>query len=282
MNQRLRLLVVLGLLVLLTLTLAGCNRERPAVTNDKGTPAPGRATIAAPAGAGTAAPTGVRGTQLETPTAPSPQAASQGAAPTTSAPQGGTSGETTYTVVAGDNLAAIAAKFGVTVDAIARLNGLGDPDALTLGQVLRIPAAGAAGATAGSAAAGAAPTAQPPAAAPAGQGAAAGLYTVQSGDTLGRIAQRFNTTVAELVRLNNITNPDALKVGQQLKVPGAGGAAPAAQPAASGQGRTHTVQSGETLSRIAKQYGVTVNQILTANKIDNPDRIFVGQKLIIP
>lgn len=52
--------------------------------------------------------------------------------------------------------------------------------------------------------------------------------------------------------------------------------------AASAQNRTHVVKSGETLSTIARQYGLTVQQIAAANGITNPDRIYAGQVLVIP
>ncbi len=52
--------------------------------------------------------------------------------------------------------------------------------------------------------------------------------------------------------------------------------------AALAQQRTHVVQPGETLYRIALRYGVTVEQLAAANGITNPSRIYVGQVLIIP
>lgn len=276
MNRRLRLLLVLGLLVLLAVSLAGCNRERPPTTNDKGTPAPGRGTVAAPVGSATLPPTetGARAPQ-PTPAAPSsePEQSSPAPAPTTSAPASGE--DFNYTVVAGDNLAAIAARFGTTVNAIARLNSLANPNSLTLGQVLKIPGSDsqATGSTTS----------------PSAPGTGSDTYTVQAGDTLGRIAQRFGTTADALASANGITNPDSIKVGQVLKLPGASSAAPeTSDEPASGEetetadGNSHVVAQGETLSTIAKRYGVTVQQILTANNITNPDRIYVGQKLIIP
>ena len=49
----------------------------------------------------------------------------------------------------------------------------------------------------------------------------AGTYTVKAGDTLWAISQKFGTTVAALVSLNNIANPELIQVGQVLKLPGA-------------------------------------------------------------
>ena len=109
---------------------------------------------------------------------------------------------------------------------------------------------------------------------------------MQAGDTLGKIAVRYGTTVAELLRINGLSNPDVLAIGQKLKVSGTSGAAPASvsgsKPATGGQGKTYTVQKGDTLLSIARRYGLTVKQLQTANNITNPDKIFPGQKLVIP
>lgn len=278
MSYRPRLIMVLSLLVLLTLTMSACNRERPVPTTTTTTPAAARGTVAAPTGgAGTqvAPTTSGAASAVPTPSAPSPQ---QVVVSPAAAAGGATGQSSTYTVVAGDTLATIAARFGTTTEAIAQLNSLADPNALTLGQKLQIPSgAGAAGqgaaATSGGAAAGGATSGE--------TRSATSTYTVQAGDTLGKIAQRFGTTVAELQRLNNITNPDVLTLGQKLVVPGSTGGAAVAVPTG-GQGRSYVVQRGDTLLSIARRFGLTVKQLQTANNISNPDRIAVGQKLIIP
>ena len=212
-----------------------------------------------------------------TPAAPQPQMVV--VSPAAPAQTGATGQSFVYTVVAGDTLLTIAQRFGTTPEAIAQLNSLADPNALTLGQKLQVPGTGAqtsGGATGtGGQSTGAATTG----------GAAAGgatSYTVQSGDTLGAIARRFGTTVAELVRVNNITNPDALIVGQKLTVPGTGGGAGAVTAPSGGQGKSYTVQRGDTLLSIARRFGLTVKQLQAANNISNPDRIYPGQKLVIP
>lgn len=107
---------------------------------------------------------------------------------------------------------------------------------------------------------------------------AGGTYTVQAGDTLFAIAQRYNLTVAELASANNITNINRLSVGEVLTIPGAGAAA----PPATGEERVHIVQRGENLFRIALQYGFTVNELVNYNNITNPARIDVGQEIRIP
>jgi LysM repeat protein len=277
MSNRLRLVLILGILILLTLSLSACNRERPAPANTSPTPARGTvaAPTAGPAVTQIAAPTPMGGA-VATPVAPSPQqVVVSPAAPATA----GSGQASTYTVVAGDTLNSIAARFGTTAEAIAQLNSLADPNALMLGQKLQIPAAGAAaGTSSGTTGTTSGSTGGTTGGSPATGGT--NTYTVQQGDTLGRIALRYDTTVQELVRLNNLANPDAISVGQKLIVPsGSGGAA--AAPAA-GQGKNYVIQRGDTLLSIARRFGLTVKQLQDANNITNPDRIFPGQTLVIP
>lgn len=100
-------------------------------------------------------------------------------------------------------------------------------------------------------------------------------YTVRKGDTLWEIAQKYKTTVNELVRLNKIKNPNLIFPGQKLKIPGK----MSANKSASAQ--YYTVKKGDTLWGIAKKYGTTVNKLVSLNNIKNPDLIFPGQKIRI-
>ncbi len=120
-------------------------------------------------------------------------------------------------------------------------------------------------------------------------------YTIRPGDSLGKIASRFGVSAREIAELNQIANPNLIKVNQQIilppharNVPAAQSSASAPRPAASapavsaGPGTTHTVTSGETLARIGSKYGVSAKRIAEANSIANPNVIRVGQKLVIP
>lgn len=106
-------------------------------------------------------------------------------------------------------------------------------------------------------------------------------YTVVPGDTLSRIAQRFGTTVAVLVQTNRIINPNLIYVGQILTIPGGGGGGGGTTPPPA-PGGTYVVQPGDTLSRIAARFGVTLTAIAQANRITNINLIYVGQVLTIP
>jgi len=92
-------------------------------------------------------------------------------------------------------------------------------------------------------------------------------YTVKSGDSLFKIANEFETTIARLMSINGLSG-DLIYVGQQLKVP-------------SPQPDTYLVRAGDTLFIIANQFGLTVHQLKTYNELDN-DMIYVGQILRIP
>ena len=118
----------------------------------------------------------------------------------------------------------------------------------------------------------------------AAQEAAGTTHVVQAGENLFRIALRYGVTVDALMAANNLSSPNLIYVGQVLIIPsGAAGApAPAAESAGGGEGVTHTIARGETLFSVARQYGVTINAIMAANGIADPNRIYAGQTLAIP
>jgi len=102
-----------------------------------------------------------------------------------------------------------------------------------------------------------------------------------AGDNLTRIAARFNTTVGTLVQLNGIVNPNLIKVGQQLRIPGVAPVTPVPAPQPQ-RPATHVVQRGENLYRISLRYGVRLDQLARVNGITNVNRIYVGQVLVLP
>lgn len=106
-------------------------------------------------------------------------------------------------------------------------------------------------------------------------------YTVRPGDTLYSIALRYNTTVARLVSLNNLSNPNLIRVGQVLIVSSSGGTTPPPSTPPPSTSTTYTVRSGDTLYSIARRYNTTVTRLVSLNNITNPNLIRVGQVLIV-
>src|SRR5262249_55318898 len=110
------------------------------------------------------------------------------------------------------------------------------------------------------------------------------IYTVRAGDTLTSIANHFGVAVGAIITANHLKDPNAIMVGMQLVIPiaskGASGQS-SAQSTQSAPG-TYVVQRGDTLIGISNKVGVSVEQLMAANKITDPSMIRVGQVLTIP
>ena len=111
------------------------------------------------------------------------------------------------------------------------------------------------------------------------------VYTVQSGDTLSGIAEKFNTTYTRLASINNISNPNLIYVGQTLTINSASQSysnhyqQPAAANTSTSSSDVYTVKSGDTLSGIAAQYGTNYEYLASLNGLSNPNTIYVGQQI---
>jgi N-acetylmuramoyl-L-alanine amidase len=103
-------------------------------------------------------------------------------------------------------------------------------------------------------------------------------YTVQRGDSLSVLAQRFGVSAAALKSANNMSS-DTIRVGQRLVIPGSG--SPQLALASETVISEHKIARGDTLSGIAERYRVSLSRLREANNLRN-DRIRVGQVLIIP
>lgn len=108
-------------------------------------------------------------------------------------------------------------------------------------------------------------------------------YTVQPGDTLFAIAAAHGTTVAQLVALNGLADPNQLAVGQVLLISPEPAPSPApSTPTAPATTTTYTVVAGDTLFSIGQRFGVSVADLVAANGLANPNALAVGQQLVIP
>ena len=174
-----------------------------------------------------------------------------------------------YRVRRGDTLGRIAKRFGTTVGTLVAMNNMDQAHLIKPGQVLRVPATRTA----------ASPTVDEPA-----QPQKPQRYRVRRGDTLGRIAKRFGTTVGTLVAMNNVDQPHLIKPGQVLRVPATRtAAAPTVdEPAQPQKPQRYRVRRGDTLGRIAKRFGTTVDVLVAMNNVDQPHLIKPGQVLRVP
>ena len=150
-----------------------------------------------------------------------------------------------YVVQKGDSLWSIARKLNTSVAELKALNNLTSNN-LSVGQVLKTPSSNT-------------------------ENDNQTTYTVVKGDSLYKIAQKFNVTVQDLINLNNITSTN-LSIGQVLKVKGT---------VPSKEETTYTVVKGDSLYAIANKYKVSVQDIIDANNLKST-ALSVGQKLIIP
>ncbi|MGB1699818.1 MAG: LysM peptidoglycan-binding domain-containing protein, partial [Nannocystaceae bacterium] len=102
--------------------------------------------------------------------------------------------------------------------------------------------------------------------------AAPSTHVVKAGETLSKIGNRYGCAVHRLQEINKIEDPKKVRVGQRLKI-----------PACQRSSRSvHVVKAGETLTKIASKYSCGVKSLQRANKIDNPSKIRVGQRLRLP
>jgi len=158
-----------------------------------------------------------------------------------------------YTIVGGDTLYSLAARYNTTVQAITDVNPGIDPNSLRIGQIICIPRT-------------------TPSACPSGTTA----YTIVAGDTLYSIAIRYSTTVQAILAVNPSINPNNLQVGQRICVPAA-----APQPCPQGS-VPYIIQSGDTFYSIALRYNTTVEALIRVNPNVNPNALAIGQRICIP
>ncbi len=97
---------------------------------------------------------------------------------------------------------------------------------------------------------------------------------IKRGDTLSKIAKEYNTSYQYLAKINNISNPNRIYVGEEIKVP-----VLEDEKIHDTSHRLYIVKRGDTLTKIAREYRLTVKEIVELNDISNPNRIYVGEIL---
>jgi lysozyme len=177
-----------------------------------------------------------------------------------------------YTVQSGDTLSGIALKFSTTSSKLAQLNSLSNPNLIYVGQRLLVNQSSNSNSSSSGQSSSTTTNTE----------ASAASYTVKSGDTLSGIASRYNTTVNQIVSLNQLSNPNLIYVGQVLKLKNSqttnSSSSSSSSTAATTVG-TYTVKAGDTLSAIASRYSTSSSTLASLNSLSNPNLIYVGQVL---
>ncbi len=155
----------------------------------------------------------------------------------------------TYTVKPGDTLYSIAKMYGISVEQLKEMNNL-TTNIISIGQILKVKGTPILNDT------------------PSVQGE--DTYTVQFGDTLYKIAKMYNTTVENLMELNDLSS-NILSVGQVLKVSGTKEVIPS----------EYVVKVGDSLYKIAREFNISVDELKSANNLTS-NVILIGQILKIP
>lgn len=198
-----------------------------------------------------------------------------------------TSGDTTYTVKAGDTASRIASQFGLTLGELQSLNKIANINLIFVGQRLLVKRGGhvAVPTVTG--------TAKPQSAPQQQQAPQGGVYRVVRGDTMSAIAAKHNMSLSALLNMNGMNASQIIYVGQSIKV---AGGAPAANPANNAQAApqqqqqqpagntnvsTYTIKSGDTLYGISRSHGMSLQALLSLNNISASSLILPGQVLKI-
>ena len=106
------------------------------------------------------------------------------------------------------------------------------------------------------------------------------VHVVRAGETLGQIAALYDTTVEALIAANDLANPNLIVTGQAIIIPDTEPIEPEPEIPVSGAiPATHTVSAGETLSSIARRYGITAEELARWNEIEDIDHIEIGHEL---
>ena len=174
----------------------------------------------------------------------------------------------------GETLSQIAARYGTTVARLRQLNNLTNVNYVWYGQRLLIDGT----------------TPNSSTNANQNRGGVA-TYRVRPGDSLSKIARRYGISLTELARMNNLSPFRWLYTGQALRVPGSAPGGQAAQGQSPQAGATnqnasgvqsYTVQAGDSLSRIARRYGISVTELARMNNLSAIRWLYTGQVLRVP
>jgi len=177
----------------------------------------------------------------------------------------------TYRVAEGDTVSSIAGKFGLSTASVLALNGLGWKTTIFPGQQLRLT--------------------KSTATAPAAQ--TAGHHTVRSGETVSSIASKHGLGTSAVLRANGLSASSIIYPGQRLALPKSkatisSASASSVRPISSGSTtaqaatKKYVIATGDTISSIAKRFGVSTDSILEANSLTATSLIYAGRSIVVP
>lgn len=187
----------------------------------------------------------------------------------------------TYTVKSGDTVSSIAGRYGLATASVLALNGLGWKSLIFPGQVLKLTGAAA------------------PAPAVQGTPTVGGRYTIVKGDTISGIAARFGVSTQAVLTANGLSASSIIYPGQTIAIPGvsptlnaqpvssvtptpAEPTTPVVSTPAPVINSTYVIKAGDTVSGIAKKFGMSIQSILDANGLTWSSIIYAGRTLTIP
>ncbi len=182
----------------------------------------------------------------------------------------------THKVTKGDTLWSITKQYNISLESILALNNIKDKNALSIGQIIKIPQDNF----------------------PAADYT---MHVVKKGDTLWSIAQKYNLSVDLIFATNNIANSELISIGQEMKIPSHKNAVTEtnivnqaivekknnninnniSQPE-NAEPIVYTVKAGDNLWNISRKYGVSVDVIISVNNLKEKDLLSLGQKIEIP
>lgn len=165
-----------------------------------------------------------------------------------------------YTVQRGNTLGQIANMYSTTVQEIASINNIQNPNLIYPGEILRILTNSTISGN-------------------EERGTGDIIYTVQRGNTLLQIARTYNVSIEHIVELNDIQNPNLIYPGEKLRITESD--VTNLNPIDNTSNNYYIVRSGDTLSGIARMFGITLSQIIQMNNLQNPNLIFPGQRILI-
>lgn len=182
----------------------------------------------------------------------------------------------TYTVQSGDTLTGIAAKYNLSMDQVASLNGISRHAGLRVGQRLKLTGE-------------AAEPVRESVAETVSKHMKSDSHVVKSGETLSSIARQYHLQVKYLADLNGLNANGNVRIGQRLKIVGdiptdkkAEDVKVAARPVSSRATESYSVKSGESLNAIASRLGITVTELAELNNLSPRAGLRVSQTIQIP